>query len=286
MAQAFEDVRSKRRRLAAELLRLRDQAGLSGRALAQRIGISQSKISRIEAGTTMPSMPEVTAWAKAVDADDATRDSLRTLTEAAYVEIHGWRELLRDRPHLQDEIGHREAAAERVRTFQPSIVPGLLQTGDYAAQVFSMFQVPYAKADLAAAVAGRLERQAALRGGGAFDFLVTEAALRWRPGPRSLLVAQFERIVQLSTIDTVSVAVIPTDVTAVAAVPHGFVIYEHHGFAYATVETIHANVEVTEPADVGLYYDQWIELGRMALHDDDARRFVAVLANEFLRGTA
>ena len=58
--------RTKRERLATELRRLRDQAGISGRDLAHRVGISQSKVSRIESGTVIPSLPEVTAWGEAV----------------------------------------------------------------------------------------------------------------------------------------------------------------------------------------------------------------------------
>src|SRR2546421_8046171 len=244
MADAFGKLRSKRRRLAAELVRLREEAGLSGRELARQIGISQSKVSRIEAGTTMPSMPEVTAWAEAVGTNVSTRNRLRSLTEAAFVELHSWRSLLRDRPHLQDDIGRREAAASPVHTFQPYIVPGLLQTADYAARVFSMFQIPYAEGDVAAAVAGRLNRQTALQRGGRFEFLVTESALRWCPIPRRLFVAQLERIHQVSTFESVSIGVIPLDTAAVAAIPPGFVIYGEDDDAYLTVETVHADVEV------------------------------------------
>lgn len=282
-AEAFEGLRSKRRRLAAELVRLRDQAGLSGRQLARQVGISQSKVSRIEAGTAMPSMPEVTAWVEAVGTDTETRNRLRDLTEAAYIEVHSWRSLLRDRPHLQKDIGQREAAASQVRTFQASIVPGLLQTPDYATHVFSMFQISYTTDDAAAAVAARMRRQTALHEGGRFDFLMTEAALRWRPGSSGMLAAQLERISLLSTIRSVSIGVIPLDVSAIAAIPHGFVIYGDDDDASITVEMIHANLEVTDPADVELYRAQWVQLASMAVFDDSARRFMASLATELRR---
>ena len=55
----------KRRRLATELRLLRDVNGITGRELARRIGISQSKMSRIEAGVALPSIAEVTAWTPA-----------------------------------------------------------------------------------------------------------------------------------------------------------------------------------------------------------------------------
>src|SRR5215204_6065118 len=114
-------------RLAAELRRLRDLSGVSGRELARRISISQSKVSRIESGTAMPSLPEVTAWGAALGASQATLDHLAFLTNQAYTEVQPWREALRGQGHLQDEIQEQEALATCVRTFQPAIVPGLLQ---------------------------------------------------------------------------------------------------------------------------------------------------------------
>jgi transcriptional regulator with XRE-family HTH domain len=276
-AVAFGELRTERRRLAAELVRLRDQAGLSGRELARQIGISQSKVSRIEAGMTLPSLPEVTAWADAVGTNVETRTRLQSLTEAAFIEVHSWRSLLRGRPHLQDAIGRREAAARHVLTFQPSIVPGLLQTADYAARVFSMFQIPYAEDNKAVAVAGRLHRQAVLHQGGNFEFLVTEAALRWRPGSRRLLVTQLKQIAKLSALESVSIGVIPLDVPATAAIPHGFVIYGDDDDAYVTVEAVHANVDVTEPADIALYRDQWKQLGRMAVFGAEVQQILMTL---------
>jgi transcriptional regulator with XRE-family HTH domain len=279
----------KRQRLAAELLRLRDRSGLSGRALAPLVGISQSKVSRIEAGTTTPSVREVTRWADAVGTTVEVRAELESLTEAVLTEVHTWRALLRHRSHLQDDIGAREAAARRVLTFQPSIVPGLLQTADYASKVFSFFQLPYAPPDIAAAVAGRLNRQAVLHRGGQFEFVVTESALRWRPGAPRLLIAQLERLSSLSTSESISFGIILLRDEAIAAIPHGFVIYEDaEGDAntYVTVETIHANVDVTEPADVLLYQEQWSLLHRMAIFADDARQFVALLIEDLRQAPA
>src|SRR2546430_16403904 len=76
-----QEPRAKRLRLAAELRRLREMAGVSGRELAQRINISQSKISRIESGMTTPPVPAVTAWAGAVGGDAETRAAPTALAE-------------------------------------------------------------------------------------------------------------------------------------------------------------------------------------------------------------
>ncbi|GGK79821.1 transcriptional regulator [Sphaerisporangium melleum] len=274
-----------RRRLGAELRRLRDLAGLSGRDLAQRVRISQSKVSRIESGAVVPSLPEVHDWAEAVHASSEARDLLATLTEAAHTDIRSWKTELRDRPHLQHEIGATESAARCSFTFQPTIVPGLLQTAEYARRIFSMFQVPYSKEEAAAALAARLDRQLLLYDESrSFHFLITEAALRWRPGPRAMLAAQLDRISSVSTLGNVSIGVLPIDCESRAPNSHAFTIYEpadEESDDFVTVETIHSRVKAYHPSDVELYRSRWSIYGESALSGDDARRFLGELIAEF-----
>jgi len=277
-------------RLAVELRRLRDLAGLSGRDLAQRIGISQSKVSRIESGAAIPTSAEVRAWADVVAASPETRDLLLELTEQALTEVYAWREALRDRTHLQDDIQQREREARKIYGFQCSLVPGLLQTAEYARRVFAMFQPPYAERDIPAVVASRLDRQLALyEEGRSFSFLLTEAALRWRPGPPRMLRAQLDRIASVSTLENVSVGVIPHSVEAVTSVPHGFVILGGDDEAdqkkgknddgeevRVIVETVHASL-IVRGEHVAMYRHQWSMLQRMAIFDNEARAFLARL---------
>lgn len=281
---------SNRRRLAAELHRVRDLAGISGRELAHRIGISQSKVSRIESGTAIPSAPEVTAWAQAVAAGDETKRLLAALTEAAFTEVHPWRAVLKDRLDLQDDIQELENHAARVCMFQPSVIPGLLQTAEYARRVFSLIDPPYAESDIPAAVAARLDRQLALfEEHRKFEFLITEAALRWRPGPSVLLQAQFDRIESLSTLSNVSIGLIPHAILARACTSHSFALFEladenpadtrdvdgeEAVSAIVTVETIHANLVVSDPDSVALYQARWRRLEQMAIYGDDIRAFL------------
>ncbi|WP_231335439.1 helix-turn-helix domain-containing protein [Actinomadura graeca] len=301
MAGSHEDeARGTRERLASELRRLRALSGLSGRDMAGRLGISQSKVSRIESGATMPSLPEVTGWARAVSAPDETVRRLVDITEQAFTEVEAWRTAMRDRPHLQDEVQERENKTWWTQTFQPSVVPGLLQTAEYARRVFSLFdEVPYGKEELAAAVAGRLNRQLALyQEDRRLDFLITESALRWRPGSPRLLLAQLDRIASQSTLDNVRIGVIPSDALAVTYASHGFVIFNGRNYgtgtgedaedendSYVTVETVHAQLNVTGP-DVAHYRRRWSRLAEMALFGDEVRAFIAELGAEIRgRGT-
>lgn len=272
-----------RRRLSAELRRLREQAGLSGRQLAEQIGISQSKISRIESGTTMPTIPEVNAWAAAVGAPASTAEQLLMLTDAAYTEVHPWDSAMRGRIHLQDDIQEIENRAGTKLVYEPSVVPGLLQTAEYARRVFTIFEPTYAELDIPAVVAGRLDRQIALFDQSQrFGFLITEAALRLRIGSPAMMASQLDRIGSLSTLENVSVGLIPHDAEAVTHVPHGFVVFEpaggEKGDALVLVETVHANLTVNEPGHVALYRRQWSLLEQMAIYDDAARELLATIS--------
>jgi transcriptional regulator with XRE-family HTH domain len=281
---------SKRRYLASELRRVRDLAGISGRELAQRIGVSQSKVSRIESGTALPSIPEVRAWTAAAEASTETVELLIALTEAAFTEVHTWRTIMQGRTHMQDDIQELENRADIIRTFQPSVIPGLLQTAEYARRVLTLFQPPYAESDIPAAVGARLDRQLALfEEHRKFEFLITEAALRWRPGPPVLLQAQFDRIISLSTLSNLSIGLIPHAVRAVACTSHAFVIFalrdenpsiaddtpeDEASSAVVTVETVHANLTVSDPDSVALYRSRWHSLEQMAVYGDEARAFL------------
>ncbi|MFC4858922.1 helix-turn-helix domain-containing protein [Actinophytocola glycyrrhizae] len=280
-----------RERLAAELRRQRDLAGVSGRELAQRIGISQSKVSRIESGVVVPSLPEVTAWGEELGVPVETQERLTALTEAAYDEVHPWRAALQRRGNLQDTVQDLESTATRIRTFQPALVPGLLQTAEYARRVIGMFHRQYSEADPAAEVAGRLHRQLALyETKRHFDFLVTETALRWRPGPVALQAAQLDRIASVGTLDNVTIGFIPLDVEATALTTHNFVIYEgDDGAADATVsvETIHADMTVDTEEHVALYRSRWEQLSATALFGDEAQEFLrGVVADLRTRSTS
>ncbi|WP_369635973.1 helix-turn-helix domain-containing protein [Nocardia sp. JMUB6875] len=271
--------------LGTELRRLRDIAGISGRELAKRVGISQSTLSRIEAGTVVPPLPQVLDWAKAVGAEADSQSSLRTLTEAAHSpEVRDWTTSLAGRPHLQDDVRAFEEDAHVVRNFQPALVPGLLQTAEYARRVFATFDPPYSPDAAAAALAARLDRQRVLYDPAKqFEFLITEAALRFRPGPHRVLLAQLDRIISIETLDTVTIGVIPQDIEASTTIPHGFVIYENEDHALASAEPIPGSMVTRGPELVDAHRRRWDALTRMAVFDVEARSFLSDLRDEIHR---
>lgn len=270
----------RREQLGRELEHLRKLAGLSGRALAGVLPVSQSTISRAESGKTLLSRDEVNAWVDATGADEPTRDRLLALVDAAWREEASWRGKLGEgRSHLQDEIRAREVATHTVRNFQPTVVPGLLQTPEYAHYVIPRADVENV-VDHAAAASARLQRQPVLfTGERQFEFLIGETALHWPRSQPELLVAQLERIVALAPLKAVNIAVLPLG-EPVDAVPwNNFVIYEGDE-PFVSVELVHRPETVTDPRQVDLYRRLYDQLWRRAATGPDAVALIQRLTAE------
>lgn len=270
--------RAWRARLGSELRQLRMLAGLSGTAMGRQLGVSQKTVSRIELGDSLPSLAQVTAWANATGAPERL-PALRTLLEAAVSEIVVFRERLAGlASSMQIEFRELEATAHAVRNFQPGIVPGLLQTAEYARRILQMAGAQDDD-DLSAAVMVRLERQQALYDRQRrFEFILTEAALRWRPGP-GLLTAQLDHLASLATLETVELAVIPGDAEMHAITRCGFIVYEDRSDGQppvVAIETPHSLLYATD-ADVDTYRDELGLFRRSALYGADAVDFIRAI---------
>jgi transcriptional regulator with XRE-family HTH domain len=275
---------ARRHQLGSELRRLREQSGLSGRDLAGLTAMSQSKVSRIESGKTMPTLPEVTSWAGATEATASVIELLKILMNAARTEVHSWADVMSEQAHLQDSIQALEGNSARELTYEPSVVPGLLQTAEYARRLFTIFDPPYPEENIPAAVVARLDRQATLfNQARRFEFVLTEAALRFRFGPPSMMIAQLDRISSLSTLENVDIGLIPADAAVPTHVPHGFVLLEGIDGgpeALVLVETVHANLTVNAGEHVDLYRRQWSKLKQSAVFDANASDLFAIVASD------
>ena len=272
------------RQLAGELLHLRNLAGLDQRQLAAQIGLSQASVSRIErAQKTLPTLPQVISWAKACGAVPDVVERLAALTEAVYTHLEPWRELLEQQAQLQDAVAANEATAQTLRNFSNVFVPGLLQTADYARRIFALTNVT-GREDEAAALAGRLRRQEALHDlSRRFEFVITEAALRWPAGGTETMRAQADRIISLSTLENLTAAVLPAGAEPVLP-RHGFVIYDDlrdDGEPFVTVELLHTYVTIRDPRDVQLYREAFELLRAAAVTGRDAVALVQRVAAEF-----
>jgi hypothetical protein len=157
-----------------------------------------------------------------------------------------------------------DQGATTLRAVQTAVVPGLLQTPDYARAVFEGLASLNDRTDVEPAVRERIRRQALLsEDGRSFRFVLTEAALRGRVGSRAVHRAQLDPISTLSGLDTVELAVLPWTVDLAATPDHSFDLFDDR---LVLVETFTAELALREPA--------------AALHGADATAFIARIARE------
>jgi transcriptional regulator with XRE-family HTH domain len=271
------------RRLGLALRGLRLDAGLTGQQLADRAGLSQSTVSRIELGQAMLSLADIDAWGRATGSAAGQLAEVRALAEAAAVESISWRRAeRRGLPALQQDVADLEGTAATLLNFQPVIVPGLLQTAEYARRIV-LSGYPGGRADIGAAVASRMERQAILYDEARrLDFVIAEAALRWRIGPAPMMLAQLDRIASLATLANVSVGIIPQSAEVTAWHIHGFAILDDRadGGPVVRVETLTTGLSVTGPDDVERYRQAFALLRESAVFGDEAQRLIRSLIAE------
>jgi transcriptional regulator with XRE-family HTH domain len=272
------------RRLGLALRGLRLDAELTGQQLAELIGLSQSTVSRIELGEAMPSLADVQHWAQATGASTQQHEELRALAEAAAVETISWRKAIRrGLPDLQRDARDLEATSATILNFQPVIIPGLLQTADYARRLVQS-GYPGGRPDIAAAVSARLERQAILYDEGKhLEFVIAEAALRWRFGPPQTMLTQLDRLISLATLPSVTIGIIPQTAEVAAWHIHGFAILDArtNGAPVVRVETLTTGLSISEPQEVERYRQAFRLLRDTAIFDDQARDMIRALMAEF-----
>jgi transcriptional regulator with XRE-family HTH domain len=222
-----------RKRLAAELKRLRVRAGISGRELARRMDAAQSTVSKVESGE----QKRVTAglivrWAKATDAPDERLAELLELNEQIQVGPESWEAASETgSTDFGRETAELENATRLLSNYRPAAIPGLLQTPAYARRLLS--SGPDGEpADIATRVMNRAERQRLLYDETkTFRFVIPEAVLRWPYGPPDDPAVPDEHREQLAKVEwatrrpNVVVGILPLAPVA-AWRSTGFVIYD------------------------------------------------------------
>lgn len=161
--------------------------------------MSAGKLSKIENGRTLPTVQDVDLILSALGVSDAVKEQFLATARAEVTEATAWRLLRRMGPWKhQNTIKAIEANTAALRLFQGQLVPGLLQTPEYATAVFSL---PPALPDetRTRTVGARMERQATLyEDSRSFYFVICEHVLRWLICEPVVMAVQLDRLVSLS----------------------------------------------------------------------------------------
>ncbi|MEU4577604.1 helix-turn-helix transcriptional regulator [Nonomuraea sp. NPDC023979] len=192
------------RRLARELRKLREDSGLTPEAAAAQLGWSRSKVSRIETGRTMASRADVAAVCDLYGVKSSDRAGLIQL--ASEVRQRGWWTSYAD-VFTGSYVGLEDDAAF-IRQWEVQLVPGLLQTEDYARTVISQHRP---SEEVQRRVMARMARRTLLSRPQApqFSAILDEAAIRRPIGGKQIMHEQLEALLIAARRANVDVRVLP-----------------------------------------------------------------------------
>ncbi|WP_327068051.1 helix-turn-helix transcriptional regulator [Kitasatospora sp. NBC_01250] len=271
-------VRQRRLDLGKRLGEIRRDARLTARELASRAGWHESKCSNIQSGRRLPSSDDIRAWTAVCGVPEQADDLIAAAhgIEGMYVE---WRRAARNGArHIQYTAVPLFKGTRHFRIYEPGVIPGLLQTRAYAGAILStsvrrLDSGADVEAEIEAAVEGRLQRQEVLYDGGGrrFAFLIEESALRSRVADDETMAAQYGHLLRVAELPHVSLGVIPSGVRRAVWPVEGFWIFDQ---ARVVVETVTAEITITQPSEVRQYARTFAQLGQLAVHGAALRSLV------------
>jgi transcriptional regulator with XRE-family HTH domain len=268
------DIARARQAIGARLRELRLDARLTGRQIAALYGWQPSKISKIESGKQTPSEADIEAWCRAVNRPDEQADlvaSLRAM-ETLYAE---WRRQLRLGTEAKQQSWlEMEAETTQFRVFEPCVIPGLLQTGEYARQRLSQSVAFYGvRNDVDEGVAMRLRRQEILYDPSrTFHFVVLEAALRLGMASPEVMLGQLDRLMAAAAMPRVRLGVIPMAAILPFTPLNGFWILDQRA---VLAETYSAELAMTVSEEIEQHEQMFGLYARVAHYGPAARKMIA-----------
>lgn len=202
---------ARRRRLAIELRKLREDHNLTCVQVGKELDWSSSKVNRMETGQGRVQPSDVDALCRFYGTSDELRDLLRSLAKDS--KTRGWWHAHGNAvPSWFSVYVGLEQAASGLRTYESEFVPGLLQTADYARELHLATSQPSAD-DIERMIAVRMQRQALLTTAAPPDLwaIVHESVLRHTVGNAHVMRAQLERMLEMMELKNVTVQVLPFD---------------------------------------------------------------------------
>ncbi|MER5650975.1 helix-turn-helix transcriptional regulator [Streptosporangium sp. NPDC002524] len=195
------------RRLSRELRTLRATTGLTTEAAAEQLGWSRSKLNRFETGKIAPAPEDVAAICHLYCMDQTTTEAVVQL--AREVTRRGWWTAYSD--VFTGSYVEFEAEATIIRKWEPLLVPGLLQSQDYAREIISAAWPDLTKAELDRRVDARMARKINLLGSKAptLHVLMDEGALRRPVGAPEIMTDQLGDILQVMDWPNITIQVLP-----------------------------------------------------------------------------
>jgi transcriptional regulator with XRE-family HTH domain len=270
------DHQQARAALGARLRELRflcPDGRLTGQQLAQRLGWPGSKVSKLENGKQTATPEDLRAWADATG-QPGVYPELAVRLAGFESHIRSWRRALANgfKP-LHEGLSTEIDRTSDMWIWEESLIPGLMQTPEYARHVIQRYAELLGGADdIEAAVRSRVQRQEWLyRSGRKLHVLMWEAALRSLICPPSVLASQLDRLNGMIGMDTVELGVIPFTASVKIVPANGFWVLDDR---LVVAEDWHAELWLDDADNIALYKKVWKTLSESAVYGADAHNVI------------
>ncbi|MER7755800.1 helix-turn-helix transcriptional regulator [Kitasatospora sp. NPDC097643] len=268
----------RQRRLGAELRRMREQAGFGGSQLARLLGVTPALVTQMENGKSSISPDRLREVASACECHNQPLiDALIGIIE---VQVKGWWENYRNQipDFFLESAEHEDFAAETIRVFVSTFLPGLLQTDGYARGIFSrrIPRLPAAELDLHTAF--RLERRTRVLQSPEkkLEAYLHESSLLTRFGGPDVLREQLHSLIDDSLRDDIRIRVIPfTAHTYPGPVESAiYTVGEVSELDTVEVESSRGPIFFDAPGELESYREVFNRIDKAALSDEESRDLI------------
>jgi hypothetical protein len=271
---------ARRRKVAASLRHLRDAAGRTEGEAARHLDCSLPRLRRIEAGLAAARLSEVRSLLDLYDATGEQREEI--LGDARRARERCWwypyADLI-DEPFETQLILEDDATV--LRTYQPNLVPGLLQTERYAWELIeTQSDLPLETVRRLASLRTRRQQVLGRDDPPRLDVILDEAVLRRPVGGPVVMREQYKYLAEIAARPGVTVHVLPFEAGPHHALGAGFHIFEFTGGEPAVVELelLDRVAFVADSGEVGRYTEVFDQVRRQALDAGQSRALLSDLA--------
>ncbi|REF34772.1 helix-turn-helix domain-containing protein [Thermasporomyces composti] len=277
-----------RRRLAAELRLLRERARLTLEDVAQRLGWSVAKISRIETAVVGISAKDLSRLLDLYEVTGERRTAL--LSKSRTARTKGWWDAYAEFVP-SDYIDYIEVEAQLagMRCYDAHVIHGLMQTESYAREVIRAGVMGLSSpAEIERRVEVRMTRQQVLTREDKplrFWTVIAEPALMWMVGSPKIMAEQYEKLRELASLDNVTLQILPVSAGAHPGTTGAFHILEFpspHEPDVVYVETMTANRYVESHVEIYRYSLAFDHLRAMALSPASSLEYLAQAAEKVM----
>lgn len=227
----WEGPTTRLRLLGIRLAALRKGSGLSLEEAGARVGISKATLSRYERAKTKVRWPLVDQLCRVYEASDDERLELVDLAKSSQDRGGWWMDFGGDLPEHMRLLLALEDEATHIRQLAGGVIPGLLQTMDYAKSIKATPDRSLPEADLGDRLGLRMRRQEILdrEMPPRYDVFLDEAVLRRTVGGHEVMAAQMSQLLQRGSQDAITIQVLPFEGGAYSAGLGAYVIYGGFG---------------------------------------------------------